>query len=40
MYAEAQAKEQQSGGGAQHHDASGKDDAVDAEFEEVKDEPK
>jgi molecular chaperone DnaK len=40
MYAEAQAKEQQAGGGAQHHDASGKDDAVDAEFEEVKDEPK
>jgi molecular chaperone DnaK len=40
MYAEAQAKEQQAGGGAQHHDAGGKDDAVDAEFEEVKDEPK
>jgi molecular chaperone DnaK len=39
MYAEAQAKEQQAGGDM-HQNAGAKDDVVDAEFEEVKDEPK
>jgi molecular chaperone DnaK len=42
MYAEAaqQAEAEQAAGGADQQQAGGNDDAVDAEFEEVKDDKK